>query len=531
MAAVNGQTRESAEELRKLYAELWQLEDAATAAAAAAEAMAAAQQLMDDANVRIADLMDPAGAQQRAREREIAEAIKGQTPETAAELRRLYETLYGLEDAATAATAAAEALARAQEQKADLEMRYLDLTGSDAEILAARRAKERAETEQTNWALLDLIYAREDEVAAMERQSAILAEREGLMVRLAEASGNSAEVTRLQREMELREALDDGNRAILRQIYVLEDARVAMESAIASEYEARIASIESQDKAASAAHDATMARLDKQRDAAQEALSLAEGLLSTIQSALDSMRGQQAYDEMTHARAARQLAAWAKANTLPDVDHLGRVMDVLIKAEQQDFASEAAWKTSQQATLSGLLSLEGRAVKEVNWAEKQVQAIESQIDALNGFNDRTQANLQAQREQAEAWRDEQMDGINAILQALLQSEQGYDTGIGLSSAPPQYDTGNNSSSAPPHAEPLLLPISNPYFAAAADQTNEIKALKAELILLRKDMAAAQTATVAPLKSLDDRTKKWDLDGLPAPRDDGTSTTMVLMRAA
>jgi hypothetical protein len=243
------------------------------------------------------------------------------------------------------------------------------------------------------------------------------------------------------------------------------------------------------------------------------------------------MRGQQAYDEMTHARAARQLAAWAKANTLPDVDHLGRVMDVLLKAEQQDFASEAAWKTSQQATLSGLLSLEGRAVKEVNWAEQQVQAIESSINALNGFNDRTQANLQAQREQAEAWRDEQMDGINAILQALLQPDQGYDTGIVLSSEPPQYDTGNNSSSAPPHAEPLLLPISNPYFAAAADQTNEIKALKAELILLRKDMAAAQTATVAPLKSLDDRTKKWDLDGLPAPRDDGTSTTMVLMRAA
>jgi hypothetical protein len=45
------------------------------------------------------------------------------------------------------------------------------------------------------------------------------------------------------------------------------------------------------------------------------------------------------------------------------------------------------------------------------------------------------------------------------------------------------------------------------------------------------MAAAQTATVIPLKSLDDRTKKWDLDGMPPPRDDGTASTVVLIKAA
>jgi hypothetical protein len=53
------------------------------------------------------------------------------------------------------------------------------------------------------------------------------------------------------------------------------------------------------------------------------------------------------------------------------------------------------------------------------------------------------------------------------------------------------------------------------------QTAEIKGLREELAMLRKDMAAAQTAQVAPLKSLDDRTRKWDLDGLPPGRDDVT----------
>ncbi len=409
--ALKGQTGETADELRQLYESLWRLEDAATAAASAAEALSRAQGITRDLRGRIADVMDPSGATQRARQRELATAIEGQSQVTAGELRTLYEGLWRLEDAAAAAAAAAEALARAQEQKADLELRYLELTGSEAEILAARRAQERAETEQTNWALLDLIYAREDEVAAMQKQQAILAEREGLMIRLAEASGNSAEATRLKREMELRDALDDGNRAILQQIYVLEDARVAMEAAIASEYEARIASIGAQEEAARAAHDASMARLNEQRDAAQEALTLAEGLLSTIQSALDGMRGQQAFDDLTHARAAKQLAAWAKANTLPDVDKLSRVLDILAKADKQEFATAQEYRLAQASTFANLLALEAKAEKEVNWAEKQVQAIEAQIDSLNNLNDSTQAGFQAMREQADAWRDAQLAGI------------------------------------------------------------------------------------------------------------------------
>jgi hypothetical protein len=263
-----------------------------------------------------------------------------------------------------------------------------------------------------------------------------------------------------------------------------------------------------------------MSRLSRQRDAAQEALSLAEGLLSTIQSALDGMRGQQEFDELTHARAAKQLAAWARANTLPDVEQLGRVLDTLAKAEQQDFASEAAWKVSQQATLSGLLALEGKAEREVNWAERQVQAIESQIDALNGFNERTQANLAAQRAQADAWRDAQLAGMDAQLQALIALPAGI---AALITAPPVAGDAQQG---------ILAPASmGGYRETSQEQTAEIKGLKEELILLRKDMAAAQTATVIPLKSLDDRTKKWDLDGMPPPRDDGDGSTVVLMRVA
>ncbi len=65
-----------------------------------------------------------------------------------------------------------------------------------------------------------------------------------------------------------------------------------------------------------------------------------------------------------------------------------------------------------------------------------------------------------------------------------------------------------------------------YRETAAAQTAEIKGLREELALLRKDMAVTATAQVAPLKSLDDRTRKWDLDGLPPGRDD-----ITVLRAA
>jgi hypothetical protein len=239
-------------------------------------------------------------------------------------------------------------------------------------------------------------------------------------------------------------------------------------------------------------------------------LSLAEGLLSTIQSALDGMRGQQEFDELTHARAAKQLAAWAKANTLPDVDKLSRVLDILAKADKQEFATAQEYRLAQAATYANLLALEAKAEKEVNWAEKQLAAIESQIDALNSFNERTQANLQAMREQADAWRDAQLAGMDAQLQAMID-------------LPPEIAALITSPPVPAEPQQVILApaIMDSYRETAQVQTAEIKGLREELALLRKDMAAAQTATVIPLKSLDDRTRKWDLDGLPAGRDDVT----------
>jgi hypothetical protein len=450
------------ESLRPMQERIWALEDETAALKKAADAMNKANDLMNDVSIRLADLQDPAGAQQRAREREIAEAIKDQTPETAAELRRLYEELWRLEDAAAAVAAA----------------------------------------------------------------MAAIKEREGLMIRLAEASGNSAEATRLRREIELRDALDETNRALLRHIYAIEDARAAMTKAIDDEYNAKIAAIDAAQKAQQAAHQAAIDALNKQRDAAQEALNVAQGLLSTIQSALDGMRGQQEYDELSHARAAKQLAAWAKENTLPDVDKLSKVLDILAKADKQDYATEADYRYAQAQTFANLLALEAKAVKEVNWAEKQLKAIEDQVAALNKMNDSIMDGFQAQRDQANAWRDAQLAAMEAQLKAMaaLASVLGGARPGPIPGTPPIPGAPPIPGTPIPPPTPLPPPADN-YQKLNEAQIAEIKALREEMGLLRKDMAAIGTAQVVPLSSMDERMRKWDSDGLPPGREN-----VILLRA-
>jgi septal ring factor EnvC (AmiA/AmiB activator) len=192
------------------------------------------------------------------------------------------------------------------------------------------------------------------------------------------------------------------------------------------------------------------------------------------------------------------------------VDKLSRVLDILANADKQEFATAQEYRLAQASTYANLLALEAKAEKEVNWAEKQLEAIESQIDVLNDFNERTQASFATQREQAADWRDAQLAAMDAQLQAM----------IGL---PPEIAALITTPPVPAEPQQVILApaIMDSYRETSQEQTAEIKGLREELAMLRKDMAAAQTATVTPLKSLDDRTRKWDLDGLPAGRDDVT----------
>jgi hypothetical protein len=440
--------------LQPMQERIWALEDEQAALEALAEAAAAAQEMMLAAQIQIEDLQDPEGALGRERERILAEAIIGQSAESAAALAALYSELWLLEDAALAAAAAAEAL----EQRVGLEMRLLELVGSSAEILAAQRELEKADTDPSNHALLELIW-------------------------------------------------------------LIEDAAVAMENAINSEYDSTIASIAAQEEAARASHDATLAMLDAQREVAQESLNVIQGVVSTIQSALSGMRGQEAFSAGRYSSASAQLSSWATSGTLPEADALDRVLATLGQGTEAEFATEAQWRAAQATTFAALLALESTGLKEVSWAEQQVAAIDAQSAAASSWHDAEMAAYAQAREQAAAWRDDQLAGMASQLQALTELPPALAAVIAASPVP----------TVTLNEEGLVAFTTNT--AATTEQTEALQAIKEELALLRKDMAVIGNAQLVPVQSIESTLTRWNLDGLPATSEDESGEIITLLQVA
>ncbi|MGQ3051107.1 MAG: phage tail length tape measure family protein [Roseateles sp.] len=266
--------------------------DAARAAVEAQKAIEAAQKSAAEAAMRAAEALqrtfdDLAGTRfdlenelltqqgrpedvlRRTRERDLGQLTGGLTPEDAARVAAAYDFNAALRqqiDAMVAAKTAAEQAAQAEAQRAadeqqrlagvaqqreGLEGRLLQLQGDTA----ALRARELLGIDESNRAILERIFALEDEQAAAslaaqaardleaatkaaadaesERLRGIASERDNLVGRLLQAQGNTAAI----RERELA-ALDASNRFILEQIFALEDQRAANEAATQAAQEA-----------------------------------------------------------------------------------------------------------------------------------------------------------------------------------------------------------------------------------------------------------------------------------------------------
>ncbi|MBP7983639.1 MAG: hypothetical protein KAY97_02140 [Chromatiaceae bacterium] len=434
-----------------------------------------------------------------------------------------------------------------------------------------------------------------------------------LMIRLAGAMGDDALVLRLQREQELNSALDDTNRAILRHIYLLEDARSALKAAYAAleravnaerdqieaDYQARVDAITAEREALDAAHTTRVEAINAEREAldaahttrveainaereavqaqmqaAQEALAQVDGIVNSIQSALAALRGQAQDPAIALDNARRQLAAWAASGTLPDQETFDRAMAPLGSDDRGSYASELEYRATQQATYANLLVLEKLGLAKKTDAQRQLEELEAQTKLLDEqleqedrlyqeqiklleeqldqenrlYQERIKA-LDEQLKQAKDWRDAEMKRLDAILEdarekldialgtytavlsideALKALNKAMSDFLVLMEIVALFDPGPTPDAPPQGALPLS---SEPMSAANEDQTRVLSELKAEVVLLRQDQAAIATAQVSALKSLDSRLLKWDLDGSPPWRDDGTGTTATILKVA
>jgi hypothetical protein len=349
-----------------------------------------------------------------------------------------------------------------------------------------------------------------------------------------------------------REALEEQHQARLDQINAERDA-------VNAAYDARIESLNAERDAAGEAHEKRMESLSKQQEAARDALSEAEAALSKIKSALDKFRGEEPRNEMERMRALRQLGGWAAGGKLPtDEEMLDRAIMGATNLEKNDFASESAYQAAQGNAYSALLALEKVGVRQVSDAEKQLNAIEAasekaqdayeaQLDAMEAqseaaakqrdqqleiltrqeesataWRDQELERLLAEEEAAKTWRDESMLALDQLLEDAAKQiailEGTYQETKSLAEAFKEFndallDAGIIPISGPENMEFLLPPMNDIAAATAATQAELIQ-LKQEIITLRKDAAASSTTQVVSLKSIDERLRKWDLDGLP-----------------
>ena len=357
-----------------------------------------------------------------------------------------------------------------------------------------------------------------DAIAAAAEQNASLQQR------LAAARGDDALVLRLQREQELKGALDATNRALLEEIYRLEDAKTAMEQAYAAIEKAVADERQQIDKAYQARVDA----INKEREAinqqmsdAQESLSKVAGIVNSIQSALEQFRNTVKDNDIALAAARRQLASWASQGVLPDQEDFDRVMGTLNRDDKGNYASANAYRANQQATYANLLELERLGLAQKTDAEKQLEALEAQLDTLD-------RQLQA----ANDWRDAELARLDAL---LVDAKDRMEIAIGTRQTLISLDEAMRllAASITAYPSPAANDPDHPLYGDTATQgaigtptDTSLDDLRAEIIELRNTIASVGTAQITPLKSIDDRLRKFDTDGLPPGRDD-----VVLLRAA
>jgi hypothetical protein len=281
-------------------------------------------------------------------------------------------------DAATALQAQQEAAAKALEiaaQHRTLEIQLMELTGDAAGALAAQRADELAKLDPTNRALQLLIYARQDEAAAVAAQAEALASNEAA----------------------LRAFVDTAMAAVTR-------------------------AVAAQKKAVQEVYDAQLAGLQTRIDGVTTVIASLSGLSTMLKSGLSGMT-MQGTEEATRANAQAQIEAAlaiAKAGgALPSADSLKDAVGLASKTSTDGFGSFLEYQRDFVRTSSALAELAGLADGQLTDSQKQLAALNGQRDDLQDWYTSEIERLDDVLIKAQA----QVDAINGVNASVISVAQ------------------------------------------------------------------------------------------------------------
>jgi hypothetical protein len=364
---------------RALQAQVWALEDAAAAADAAAEAQAEANRIAEEAAAnaqRIAE--ESAQAAQRITderyglETKLLEAQGATNELRARELalidptnRALQEQIWALEDARVAADASAKAAQEAADAQAALAKQQED---------AAKAAAEAAE---------------------QLRKAGV-----SLNIRYFEALGDTVAATALKRQEELA-ATDESLRALLRQIYALEDAKVAEEE-YTKAVTAKNTAVEAARNALSSAYEreagALQSTIDKFRDFGDALREFRAGLFTSDTVTSASYRQLQVAFLKTSA-----LAATGDTTALGGLAGAGRSF---LDASRAQASTLAQYQRDVAMVAQSVDTAIGAADDAVDYAQAQLDALERLVGGYIDLNDNVLTVAQAIQQLREAQAQE-----------------------------------------------------------------------------------------------------------------------------
>jgi uncharacterized protein YcbK (DUF882 family) len=138
--------------------------------------------------------------------------------------------------------------------------------------------------------------------------------------------------------------------------------------------------------------------LDKELEAMQEYVSELEGMAKSLS---DAIRGFVAEDELFFDRSRRQLAELAASGRVPGTDELDRILQGV--SQGGEYSSQSEQNLAEAQIRADLMAVEAVVGKQLTDAEKQLAAIEQQIEML------------------EDWRDEQLKQADEIRESQLEA--------------------------------------------------------------------------------------------------------------
>lgn len=256
------------------------------------------------------------------------------------------------------AAAAAQRAADILNQRRQIELNIIELSGDAVATLAAQRAKEMEGIDESNLALARQMYDLQD---AKRRKD----EKEALELRVMEALGDSTGILAIRRAAELK-AIDATNRALLEYTFLQEDLAVKVADARAVLTEA----------------------YQREASALQATKDRFTALAGTIRDFIDGL-SKSAGGAASYAIARRNFLSTASSAATGNPDAMGALpglAQTFLDASRTSARTQLEYNRDIAVVKNALKAAEASAMHEAAAADQQLEALNASVAGLIAIN-------------------------------------------------------------------------------------------------------------------------------------------------